>query len=68
MTYIDFRSRIEQALMSSPAGLTWSELKTRLDLPYEKPCYTWIARLEQDIALTRWREGRSIVWKLNQQS
>ena len=48
-----------------PKGFTWVELKDRLDLPYDRPCPTWIQRMEGEIGLTRVREsGRAYVWKV----
>jgi hypothetical protein len=35
MRYVDFRDVIREELRQNPAGLTWAELKERLDLPYD---------------------------------
>ncbi len=65
MRYFDFRSKILSELQSNPDGLTWSELKQRLDLPYKKPCPTWIGQMEKDNGLKRVKgSGRAYLWKI----
>lgn len=65
MRYAEFRDTIRKELRQCKAGLTWSELKERLDLPYERPCPTWVKRLEQEIGLLRVSgQGRSYIWKV----
>jgi hypothetical protein len=65
MRYVDFRDVIGSELRKNPAGLTWVQLKDRLDLPYGRPCPSWVNRLEQEIGLTRARGiGRALLWKL----
>ena len=65
MRYQEFRNAIEEALLQDPDGLTWAELKERLDLPYERPCPTWIRRMEEETGLSRARgTGRAYVWKI----
>jgi hypothetical protein len=64
MSYITFRDAIRRELRRHQRGLTWKQLRDRLDLPYERPCPNWVARLEQDINLSRARAaGREYVWK-----
>ncbi|MCA9249203.1 MAG: hypothetical protein KDA42_18905 [Planctomycetales bacterium] len=64
MRYQEYRDRIERALRRQPAGMTWSELRETLDLPYERPCPNWTKRLEAEIGLARVRgAGRALVWK-----
>jgi hypothetical protein len=53
MRYVDFRDIIQKELRKNPAGLTWAELRERLDLPYERPCPTWVRRMEQEVGLSR---------------
>lgn len=53
MRYTEFRDAIRQALLAHPEGLTWPQLKTSLNLPYERPCPNWVGRLGKEIALTR---------------
>ena len=63
MRYVDFRDSIEKELKRNPEGLTWPELKKRLKLPYESPCYEWLARMEKEIKLKRKKSsGRAYIW------
>ncbi len=65
MRYVEFRVVIEAELKRNPAGLTWAELRDKLSLPYDRPCPTWVAKLEDEINLTRTREGgRAFVWRV----
>ena len=66
MRYVDFRDAIQSELRRSPEGLTWVQLKDRLDLPCDRPCQTWVYRMEEEIGLTRERgTERAFVWKLS---
>jgi hypothetical protein len=65
MKYIDFRDAIHQELIDNPAGLTWTQLRGRLSLPYERPCQIWIAQLEKEIGLKRESRVHSeIIWQV----
>lgn len=65
MRYVDFRDVIRDELRKNPNGLTWRDLKQRLDLPYERACPTWVIRLEEEIGLTRVKgPGRAFVWRI----
>jgi len=65
MRYLVFRDLIRKELRKNPAGLTWIELKERLNLPYDQPCPTWIKQMEQEIGLSRTKgSGRAYVWKV----
>ena len=65
MRYEDVRERIQHELSKRPDGLTWRELKERLDLPYKRFCPEWTKSLESEIGLVRERRGgRAYVWSL----
>jgi len=65
MRYTEFRDQIQQELRRDPSGITWVELKDRLNLPYKTPCPTWVHRLENEIALIREKGlGRAFIWKV----
>ena len=51
MRYVEFRDTIREALRRNPAGLTWMELKRRFNLPYDRPCPSWVKRLEDEVWL-----------------
>ena len=44
MRYVDFRDSICRELRRNRKGLTWPELRDRLDLPYKSPCSEWVSR------------------------
>ena len=65
MRYTQFRDLITRELRRRHRGLTWGELRDRLDLPYDRPCPSWVRRLEQEIGLARTRgTGRALIWSL----
>jgi hypothetical protein len=65
MTYVEFKEAIARELRKNPSGFTWNELKVRLKLPYDRPCPTWVNRMESDIGLTRVKgSGCAYVWTL----
>ena len=65
MRYVEFRNSIEEELLRNRAGLTWAELKERLNLPYKQPCPEWVKRMEEGIGLSRARgTGRAYVWRI----
>ena len=69
MRYVEFKSAIEKKLRKHPGGLTWSQLKERLDLFYERPCPSWVKQLEREIGLRRVKgAGRAYVWKVDRES
>jgi len=65
MRYIDFRDSILEELEGNAGGLTWKELRERLDLPCSRPCQEWIGRMERENGLVRSPgAGRALLWHL----
>jgi hypothetical protein len=65
MDYTTFKETVRAGLLAHPDGMTWPELKTRLRLPYARPCPEWTRRLEQDIHLVRRKgAGQALVWSI----
>lgn len=65
MKYTEFKDAIHQGLQANPGGYTWVQLRERLQLPYDQPCPTWVARLEAEIGLERKERLRgAYIWKL----
>jgi hypothetical protein len=65
MTYLHFKKLIQTELRRHSDGKTWKELKTDLDLPYERPCLEWVRRLEPEIGLIRQKgERNGLIWLL----
>ena len=66
MRYTEFRDSIIGELRRNPEGLTWRELKNRLDLTYRSPCPEWVRRMEKENGLTRKPgSGRAYVWRVD---
>jgi hypothetical protein len=69
MRYAEYRDAIRKALRQNPDGLSWIELRNRLDLPYNRPCPEWTNQLEQEIGLRRLKtRGRALRWTLSRRS
>ncbi len=65
MTYVEYRDLIHTELGREPEGRTWTDLRDRLDLPYDRPCPARTRRLEKDSGLCRVKGlGRSLVWRV----
>lgn len=65
MRYVDFRDSIKGILERESEGLTWRELRERLDLPYRTPCPEWLGRMAREDGLVREPgAGRALIWKL----
>ena len=65
MTYFEFKDLIAGELRKNPTGFTWNELRSRLGLPYDRPCPTWVTQMENEIGLRRTKgSGRALVWTL----
>jgi hypothetical protein len=65
MQYVEFRDRIQKELRRNHRGFTWTELRRRLGLPYERPCASWVERMEAEIGLSRTRRvGRVLIWRI----
>ena len=59
-----FKKKIEAVLKAEPNGLTWTEIKRRLDLPQRVPNNKWVRSMETDIGLIRERRKGQLVWRL----
>lgn len=66
MKYVDFKNAIRDELLRNPDGLTWQELKKRLELPYDRSCPSWVRLLEEEICLVRVKgQGRALVRRID---
>ena len=65
MTYEDFRDKIQKELHDSGGSLTWTEIRTRANLPQKFPNNKWVHRMENDIGLERKKDEHGIIhWSL----
>jgi hypothetical protein len=63
LTYEDFRDKVRQALGSGP--LTWTEIRTKANLPQKFPNNQWVHRMQTDIGLERKKDSHGIIhWEL----
>lgn len=63
MTYEEFKNKIS-ILLTNHDGLTWTEIRNKLDLPQVVPNNKWVRQMENDIGLLRLRDPKGIVWKV----
>jgi len=65
MTYESFRDKIKQTLLEAGGSLTWTEIRTKTNLPQKFPNNQWVHRMETDIGLERRRDVHGIIlWRL----
>jgi hypothetical protein len=65
MAYEEFRNKIEQELRKAQGPLTWTEIRTRAQLPQKFPNNRWTHQLENDIGLERKRDIHGVIhWQL----
>ena len=62
--YQEFRDGIENLLKRHPLGLTWTEIKDKMNFPQQAPNNQWVKKLEEDIGLKRIKVGGTTIWKL----
>jgi hypothetical protein len=55
-----FKRDVIEGLTGEDEGLTWAELRDKVGLRYERPCYTWLGTLEKEVGLRRERRGRRV--------
>jgi len=65
MFYEDFRAKIAATLREAGEPLTWTEVRTKANLPQAFPNNQWVHQMETDIGLVRRRESNGIIhWLL----
>jgi antitoxin component of MazEF toxin-antitoxin module len=66
MSYLDFREKIATVLKTEPNGLSWTEIRQRLQLPQKVPNNLWVATMEREIGLLRKLDSKTakVIWKL----
>jgi hypothetical protein len=63
-TYVEFRDMVADGLRDEVDGLTWGDLREKQGWDQERPCYTWVGQVENDIGLKRGRRGNRVYWKI----
>ena len=65
MSYENFKDKIAAALRQAGAPLTWTEVRTKANLPQAFPNNQWVHRMESDIGLVRRRASDGVIhWLL----
>lgn len=65
VSYEAFRDKVAATLRQAGAPLTWTEVRTKANLPQAFPNNQWVHRMETDIGLVRRRETNGIIhWLL----
>lgn len=63
-----FRDKV-RSVLSNGSTLTWTEVRTRAQLPQRFPNNVWVRRLERDIGLFRSRDNHGIIhWSIKDSS
>lgn len=60
--YEDFKNSIKSILERHPSGLTWTQIRDKLNFSQKYPNNQWVRRLESDIGLKRIKAGRDLFW------
>jgi hypothetical protein len=63
MTYEELRDKIKNLLQYSE-GMTWTEIRTKLNLDQVVPNNKWVREMEKDIGLLRLKDPRGLIWRL----
>jgi antitoxin component of MazEF toxin-antitoxin module len=62
--YEDFRDEVKKVLESKPEGVSWTQIKTELQLSQRTPYHKWVSRMEKEIGLARERKESQTIWRL----
>lgn len=66
MDFTEFKQRVKSILDHNESPLTWTEIRTKAQLPQKLPNNQWVLRLEKEIGLVRERDKKGIIlWSLN---
>jgi len=60
--YEEFKNSIKNILERHPSGLTWTQIRDKLNLPQKYPNNQWVKRLEKEIGLARIKIGNVSYW------
>lgn len=60
--YEEFRNSIKNLLERHPSGLTWTQIRDKLNLPQKVPNNIWVKRLKKEIGLEQIKIDGSLLW------
>jgi len=66
ISYRDFKEKVAALLSTEPEGLSWTEIRQKLQLPQKVPNNLWVRMMEKDIGLLRRLDNKTakVIWKL----
>lgn len=65
-TYEDFKTAVMDGLKGENDGLTWSEIRMKMEMDQKRPFNKWVRALEKEIGLIRERRKSHVYWRLPQ--
>ncbi|MCX6748972.1 MAG: DUF488 domain-containing protein [Candidatus Pacearchaeota archaeon] len=66
--YEEFKNSIKNILERHPSGLTWSQIRDKLNLPQKYPNNLWVRKMEKEIGLARIKIGNVSYWNFENDS
>lgn len=66
--YEEFRDSIKNLLQRHPSGLTWTQIRDKLNLPQKVPNNIWVSRLKKDIGLEQIKIDGDLIWNFEYDS
>jgi len=66
MSYQDFKEKVSALLSTEPEGLSWTEIRRKLQLPQKVPNNLWVRMMEKDLGLLRQLDNKTarVIWTL----
>ena len=65
MLYEEFSEKIKAVLISSNSPITWTEVRTKAQLPQKWPNNQWVHRMDKDLGLKREKDKNGIIrWSI----
>ncbi len=67
MTYEEFRDKVKAVLSASKTPVTWTEVRTKAQLPQKWPNNQWVHRMDKEIGLIREKDNNGIIkWRISE--
>ncbi len=66
--YEEFKNSIKNILERHPSGLTWTQIRDKLNLPQKYPNNLWVRKMEKEIGLARIKIGKISYWNFENDS
>ena len=63
ISYEEFSDKIKQILQYSD-GMTWTEIREKLNFQQIVPNNKWVSQMQKDIGLIRLKDPKGVIWRL----